>query len=134
MSLLSASDISAIREDVRDIVKDDSVGTTIIFQLSGSTANTWSPTSQLIPSMFASSSVSAFKGSYSLYEIEQSGGIIEYGDVRFTLMADDVSGVLATIDRVIESGSTWQSATTYELRNIDRDPLKICYFLQVRAI
>ena len=134
MSILSVADLANITSDIRIIVGDSSISTTITFQLSGSTS-AWSPTSQLIPSvMYTESSVSAFRGSYTLQEVEQSNGMIEYGDVKFIMMNDDVSGVLNTIDKIYESGTTWQSATTYEMKGIVRDPLSIAYFMQARTI
>jgi len=133
-SLLSAGDLAAITTEIRNVIGDESISTTVNFYLSGATVSTWSPTSQLMPAMYASSSVSAFRGSYSIYEVAESGGMIEYGDVKFIMMADDVSGVLTTIDKIWESGTTWQSATTYTIRNIVRDPLSICYFMQARMI
>uniref|UniRef100_A0A6M3LB46 Tail protein n=1 Tax=viral metagenome TaxID=1070528 RepID=A0A6M3LB46_9ZZZZ len=134
MSILSDAELSLIASEIRSVIGDDSVGTTINFYLSGTTVNSWSPTSQLMPAMYSSSGVSAFRGSYSVYEVAESGGMIEYGDVKFIMMADDVSGVLTTIDKVWESGTTWQSATTYTIRNIVRDPLNICYFMQARMV
>ena len=134
MPLLSNSELAQITSDIREVIGDSSICTTITFHLSGSTVNTWSPTAQLMPSMYALSSVSAFKGSYNLYEIQQSGGLLEYGDVKFIIMSDDVSGVLSTIDKISEAATNYQSATTYEIRTINKDPLDICYFFGVRAL
>lgn len=133
MALLSASDITAITANIREIVRDDSVATSVIFHLSGITVSDWSPTSQLIPSMYSLSSVSCFKGSYTLDEVDKSNGMIQFGDVRLIFMASDVSGIWSTIDKISEVSSILQSATTYEIRTVSRDPLGICYFCHARA-
>lgn len=134
MPILTNGDVAGIIADVRNVITDDTISTDITFMLAGATSG-WSPTSQLIPSaMYTESSVSAFRGSYTLREVEESGGLIEFGDVKFIMMNDDVSGVLATVDKIKESGTTWQSGTTYEVRNIMRDPLNIAYFIQCRAV
>jgi len=135
MTILSTALINTIKSLINtNAVSDDNISVNVTFQLSGTTVSTWSPTTQLIPEMYASSGVSAFKGSYNLEEIEESGGLIEFGDVKFIIMVDDVSGILSTTDRVIESATTWALATTYELKQITKDPLNICYFLTGRAV
>ena len=92
MPILTDSEITSLTSDVRTVIQDDTISTDITFMLAGTTVAAWSPTSQLIPAMYTESGVSAFKGSYTLTEIEESDGLIEYGDVKFIIMADDVSG------------------------------------------
>ena len=142
MAILSAKEISSIVSDIRTIIADDVISTSIIYKQSGSTVDSWSPTSQLIPAMWTESSVSAFKGSYSLDEISESTNrgtnknntLIEYGDTKFIFLVSDIQGILTTDDMICESGSTFQSTTTYQIVSINRDPLAIAYFLQSRAI
>ena len=133
-SILSAAEISQIVDDISNIVGDDTISTDIIYRKSGSTVGDFDPTDGIIPSMYANSSVSAFKGSYTLDEVEESGGLIEYGDVKFIMMLGDVSGILSTDDMIVESATSYQSATTYMLKNISYDPLQICYFLQAKVV
>ena len=135
-TLLDASELAQEIADIRSIISDDTIGTSILYQkfISATALASWSPTTGLLPSMYFTSSVSAFIGSYAINEIMQSGGMIEKGDVKFIIMRDDVSGVLSVDDRIVEIASNYQSATTYEIRNINRDPLAICQFIQVRAM
>jgi len=135
-TILSASELTQIISDIRSIIGDDTIGTTIYYHkfVSATALASWSPTTGLLPSMYDISSVSAFKGSYAVQEIYQSGGMIQQGDVKFIIMRDDVSGVLSVDDRIVEVAKNYQSATTYEIRNINRDPLAICNFIQVRAL
>lgn len=141
MSILSSAEISDIVSEIRGIVGDDSISTTITYKLSGTTVDDFDPTSGLIPDMYASSSVSAFKGSYSAEEIAIENRFreeldkIELGDVKFIIMASDVSAVLSTDDKIYEAApSVYQSATTYEIISVKRDPLDICQFIQARSI
>lgn len=133
-TILPQSEINLIIAEVTKIIEDDNISTDIFYHLSGSTVAQWSPTTQLIPDMYSVSGVSAFKGSFKPREIDESGGLIELTDVKFIIMSSEVSGVLSTDDRIFEEASIYQSATTYEIRDINRDPLSICYFIQARAI
>jgi len=136
MSILTSQEIADITSDIHEIVTDVELSTRITYRLAGVTAETsYDPTTQAIPSMFSTSSVSAFKGTYSLDEAAQSGGLIEYGDVKFIVMRSHVTGILGTIDQVFESGSSVQSGTTYQVvGSLSYDPLKICYFIHCRAV
>jgi len=133
MSILTQAEITQIKSDIYEIIGDDVISTDIVYRQTGTTVSAWSATSQLIPAMWTESSVSAFKGSYTLQEIGESGGLIEYGDVKFIIMTSAVTGILSVDDEVRESSSLYQSSTTYEIANIVRDPLDICFFLQGRA-
>lgn len=134
-SILSTSELAGIISEVRSIIGDGTIGTTIQYhKYSGTTAVTWSPTTALIPDMYSTSSVSAFKGGYTPQEISLSGGEIQRSDVKFIIIRSDVSGVLSVDDRIVESGSNYQSATTYEIKSVGRDPLAICYYFQARTI
>jgi len=134
MSILSDSDISSIISVIAEIVGDDSIGTTIMIKQSGDTVSDWSPTSQLIPDMWTESSVSAFKGSYTLKEVKESGGLISYGDCKFIILQSATTGILSTDDMIYVSGSSVQSATTYQIVDIVRDPLALVYFAQARNV
>ena len=134
MSLLSQKDINDIASVISSIISDDVISTDVKYKMTGTTVSTWDPITQTIPDMWTTSSVSAFKGGYSLNEILQSNGIIETGDVKFIIMLSAVSGILCIDDFIVESASTIQSATTYTIKNIGRDPLGICYFLQSRSV
>jgi len=143
-SILSASDISDIVGEITSLIGDDTFSTTINYQLTGTTVSTWSPTTALIPNMYTVSSVSAFKTSLTLEEIEeynsrfrvQKGANVqlEVGDLKFIIMTSSVTGILSVDDMIYESSSTWQSATTYQIKMIKRDPLEICYFIGARMI
>jgi len=134
MAILSDAEIINIKSDIREIISDDVIATSIIYKQSGSTVSTWDPTIGSIPDMYTSSSVSSFKGSYTVEEINNSGGELEYGDVKFIIMVSDVSGVLSVDDMVVEGGTSLQSATTHQIKYITRDPLDICYFIGVRRL
>ena len=128
MSLLSTQEIMDITDDIKEIIEDNVIGTTISYQLSGATLETiYDPVTQSITVSYATSSVSAFKGSYSVDEVEKSGGLIELADVKFIIMLSSVSGVLSSIDRIHESGTNYQSGTTYQVIGpLKRDPLNLC--------
>ena len=134
MSLLTQAEINEIVADIRDIVHDSVIASTVSYRLAGTTVTSWSPTTQVIPEMYATSSVSMFKGSYSLDEVAQSGGLIEFSDIKFISMTSDVSGTLSVKDLISESSTTWQSATTYQIISKRFDPLQVCYFLQCRSV
>lgn len=135
MSILSQADIDSIIADIGTIISDDVLSTDIIYKQSGTTVSTFSATDGIIPpAMWTTSSVSAFKGSYTIDEVSESGGLIQYGDVKFILTVSDVSGIISVDDMIVEQASDVQSATTYMVKNVVRDPLKICYFFQVRAV
>lgn len=134
MALLTASEVSSIISTIAEIVGDDVLGTTIIIKQSGDTVSAWSPTSQLIPAMWEESSVSAFKGSYTLKEIKESGGLISYGDCKFICTVGSTTGILSTDDMIYVASSSRQLGTTYQVVDIVRDPLSIAYFIQCRSV
>lgn len=133
MAILSSADVTSLTSDIREVITDDVIATTITYRQTGSTVSTWDPTTGTIPDMYTESSVSAFKGAYSIDDIEESGGLIEYEDVKFIIMRDDVSGVLSVDDMIHEpSDNDYQSSTTYSIKGVSRDPLNIAYFIRVR--
>lgn len=133
-SLLTSADIADIRGEVYSLINDESIGSiTISYRMTGTTVSSYSPTTAIIPDLWTPSSVSGWKGSYSLDEVQKSS-LLEMGDVKFIVMLSSVTGVLSVDDRIFESGSSYQSATTYEIKTIGKDPLNIAYFLQCRSI
>jgi hypothetical protein len=134
MTILSSSLISSLKSTIGSVVKDASLTTRITYKMTGATVSTWDPTTGVIPDMYTTSEVSAFKGTYSLDEVNKSRGLIEYGDVKFVLMASDVTGILSVDDMVVASATSYQSATTYQVKSISRDPLSFCYFIQGRSV
>jgi hypothetical protein len=134
-SLLSNAELNSIINDVRTIITDDTIGTSIsYYKFSGVSAADYIPNIGNLPAMYSISSVSAFKGGYKPDEIFKSGGSIEVTDIKFIIMRDDVSGILSVDDKIVELGSNYQSRTTYEVKAISRDPLAICYFFQCRVL
>ncbi|HEB35875.1 MAG TPA: hypothetical protein ENI18_08550 [Candidatus Aminicenantes bacterium] len=134
MTILTAEEITDLTSDIREIIEDVELSTTISYKLSGSTVSDWDPTDGIIPDMYTTSSVSAFKGSYNLKDMEAAQGLIELGDTKFIIMTSDVSGILSVDDMIVESASSIQSATTYQIKETKYDPYKLVYFLQSRAI
>jgi hypothetical protein len=141
MSLLSQSDINAFTKEIRSVLGDDIISTDIVYRQTGTTVSTYIPSGGTIPSMWTESSVSAFKTTYTLeqmdltrYEGQYFNSDIQTGDIKFIIMADDVSGVLSVDDMIRESSTTWQNSTTYEVKSVARDPLNICYFIQARNL
>ncbi len=134
MTILTAEEITDLTSDIREIIEDVELSTTITYKLSGSTVSDWDPTNGVIPDMYTTSSVSAFKGSYNLKDMEAGQGLIELGDTKFIIMTSDVSGVLSVDDMIVESASSVQSATTYQIKGTKFDPYALVYFLQSRAI
>ncbi len=134
MTILTASELVDLASDIREVLEDVELSTTITYKLSGSTVSDWDPTDGIIPDMYTASSVSAFKGSYNLKDMEAAQGLIELGDVKFIIMLSDVSGVLSVDDMIVESASNVQSATTYQIKGTKFDPYELVYFLQSRAI
>ncbi len=131
-TVLPQSLLNSVISQVRAIITDDTIATTIVYRQTGTTVSAWSPTVGTIPDMYTESSVSAFKGAYSVDDIEASNGLIEYEDVKFIIMRDDVSGILSVDDMIRESSSDFQSSTTYQIKTVSRDPLNIAYFIRVR--
>lgn len=137
MGLIGSDTITFVTNLISSYLGDTSIGAgvSITYKMSGTTVSSWSPTSQLIPDMYTCySGVSAFKGSYTLDEIEKSGGLLETGDTKFIIMNNQVTGVLSIDDMIYHSGTSYQSATTYQVKYLANDPLHICYFIAGRAI
>lgn len=137
--MLDSQEVSAITKNIRNILGNAQIATTIIYKQTGTTIATWDAKVGTLPDFYQESSVSAFKGSYQLYETENSGGLIEYGDVKFICMADDTTAGQAISnfsvdDRIVESATSYQSATTYEVLNVGIDPLRICYYIHARSV
>ena len=143
-SILSSSTIKNIISEVRTIVSDDELAVTINYKLSGATVSTWNPTTAIIPDMYSVSSVSAIKTSLDLSEERQKSvenrsefeisELLEFGDTRFIIMRSDVSKILSVDDMIWESSTNYQSATTYQISAISKDPLNICYFVDAKTI
>jgi len=132
-TILPQSIINSITSKISTIIGDDNISTNVVYRQTGTTVSTWDPTTGTIPAMYTESAVSAFKGGYSVDEIEESGGLIEYEDVKFIIMASDVSGVLTVDDQIREPAiANIQSSTTYSIKAVSRDPLNICYFIRTR--
>ena len=137
MSVLGQGTINLVTSLISNYLGDTSIGAgvSITYKMTGTTVSTWSPTTQLIPDMYTNfSGVSAFKGSYGLDEIESSGGLLEVGDTKFIVMNNQVTGVLSVDDMIYHSATSDQSATTYQVKYLQNDPLRICYFIAGRAI
>ncbi len=134
MVVLSDSALLSIRNTVKKYIGDSSISTTISYNLTGSTVSSWNPTTQTIPAIYATSSVSAFKASYTLKDVEESGGVIEQGDVKMIIEKSSVSGILSVDDLVWEASTDTQSGTTYIIKNNKKDPINMAYFLRCRAI
>jgi len=141
MPIITQTEIAAITKDIRTILSDDVISTDIVYRQTGATVSTYIPSGGTIPAMWTESSVSAFKTTYALnqmditrYEGENFSSDIQVGDIKFIIMADDVSGVLSIDDMIREPANNFQSSTTYQVKSVERDPLSLCYFLQARAI
>ena len=123
MALLSTQDLSQIRSDIRDIVHDTSINTTVKYrQYVGE--DFYNPQDQMYGNPYTDwSGVSAIKGLVTQKEFDKVGGGIEIGDTKFVIMQSDVSGTLSVSDRVVESGAT------YEIRKLNVDPLDLVYLI-----
>jgi len=135
-NILSQGTLNSIKAIVGTYIGDPSIGgVSITYKMTGTTVSTWSPTAAIIPEMWTTfSGVSAFKGSYDLREVEEAGGRIEVGDCKFIFLTTEVSGTLSVDDVIYESATTWQSATTYQVKYFTKDPDSICYFTAGRAV
>ncbi len=122
MTLLSASDLSIIKNAILDIVQDTSINTTIKYRQATGTTTAYSvETQSMADSMFTDwSGVSAIMGVFTQRE---EGGGVEAGDSKFVIMQSSVSGELTTADIIVESG------TSYNIKQIRRDPLEIVYII-----
>ncbi len=134
MTILTASELIDLASDIREVLEDVELSTTISYRLAGTTVSTWDATDGVIPDMYATSSVSAFRGSYNIKDVEASRGMIEANDVKFIFMSSDVSSVLSVEDMIFESATSVQSATTYQVRGTKTDPYKLVYFIQCRSM
>jgi len=134
--LLSQADLSNIKSIIGTYVGDLSLGgVSIMYKMTGTTVSTWSPTTALIPDMYtAFSGVSAFRGSYDLREVEELGGLVEIGDCKMIFLVSGITGTPSVDDQIYEAGTSYQSATTYQVKYFTKDPNSICYFMAVRAI
>ncbi len=134
MTILTASELVDLASDIREVLEDVELSTTISYRLAGTTVSTWDATDGVIPDMYATSFVSAFRGSYNIKDVEASRGLIEMDDIKFIFMSSDVSGILSVDDMIFEQSTIYQSATTYQIKGTKTDPYKLVYFCQCRSM
>ena len=128
MSLLSAQELNQIKKDIRDIVEDVSINTTIKYR-QFTTTNIYSPTQQYYKNPYTDwSGVSAIRGLVTRAEIDRISGI-EIGDAKFVMMHSDVSNSTSISDVIYDT----ESGTTYRVVQSDYDPLDIVYILYGRV-
>ena len=122
MTLLSAADLAQIKTDVRNIVQDTSINTTIKYRQYTGIIN-YRPQNQQYTNPYTDwSGVSAIKGLVTRDDVQKIGGGVEIGDTKFVFMQSSVSNVVSPkSDVIVESGST------YALKKITLDLLEIAY-------
>ena len=123
MTLLSAADLAQIKVDVRGIVEDISVNTTLKYRQYVGEDYFDPKNQQWAENTYTNwSGVSALKG---MATYREAGGNVEIGDVKFVIMQSDVSNAISVSDLVVESGAT------YNVKRSMKDPLNIVYILFV---
>lgn len=137
-TILPTSEINNIIRAIDPIIHDDNISTAVKYRRFNSVSAVagYSPTTAILPLSYTEFDILCFKGSYTLDEVDKSGGLIEMGDVRMIISNRDVTGILSVDDEVYEnnSGSTIQSSTTYQVKNTKKDPLKLYTFVQCRSV
>ena len=123
MTLLSSADLAQIKADIRAIVEDTSINTTVKYrQFTGD--DYYDPTYQEYENLRTDwSGVSAIKGVVTRNETSPEEGGVEVGDTKFVIMQSDVSNVLSVSDLVVESGNT------YNVKRVFKDPLDVVYVI-----
>ena len=121
-SILPQSELDRIKSDIKKIVQDTTLGTTIKYRQY--TGETFTVTSQAYANPYRDwSGVSAIKGIITLDEARKVGGI-QVGDTKFVFMQSSVSSALGVSDLIVESGVTYNlSKTTYDTLGI----VYVCY-------
>ena len=123
-NILSEADINDLMSDIREIVEDTSINTSILYrQYVGE--DYYQPQEQLHTKNIYTdwSGVSAIIGLVTLNEVNKVGNI-QVGDTKFVFMRSDVSGAVSTTDLIVNSGAT------YGIIKLGYDPLNvvnICY-------
>ena len=117
MALLSSAELNKIKADINGIVTDTSIGTIVKYRQF--TGKAFTPTAQVIPLIYIDwSGVSTIKG---LLTKDERGEESQLGDTKFIIMQSSVSNALGVSDLIVESG------TTYNVKQINADPLGIVY-------
>jgi len=117
MALLSSAELNKIKADINGIVTDTSIGTIVKYRQF--TGKAFTPTAQVIPLIYTDwSGVSTIKG---LLTKDERGEESQLGDTKFIIMQSSVSNALGVSDLIVESG------TTYNVKQINADPLGIVY-------
>lgn len=129
MVLLPDSELTQLKKDIREIVEDTSVNTTIKYrQYTGE--DYYDPKSQYYDDPYTDwSGVSAIRGLVTRTDVDRVAGL-QISDAKFVVMRSDVSNPTSVTDLVYDT----ESGTTYNLIQIDYDPLDIVYILYGRKV
>lgn len=105
MSLVSGGSIKSI---VNVILKDVSITISATYK---SVSSSYSTTTRNQTEVITTASIRALRSEYTLSEIKQAGGIIQQGDVKFTVRADILSDNSITPnrkDRINDGSRDWE--------------------------
>ena len=128
MALFTVAELTQIKKDVQDILRDTSINTSLTYrQYTGQ--DFYDPKEQMYEqSMYTDwSSVSAVKGVVTKDEKNRPTGV-EIGDTKFIMMQSAVSNTLTVSDLIVES------STTYAIKKITYDDLGVVYVLFAEAV
>lgn len=104
MGLVSGN---AIKNIVNRILKDTSITISVTYKSVSSSYST--TTREQTETITPISSITALRSEYSLTEINQSGGIIQQGDVKFTIRGDALSSITPNHkDRINDGSRDWE--------------------------
>ncbi len=103
MGLISANQIKSV---ANQILKDTSITIAVTYK---GIWSSYSTTTRNQTETTTSVSTTALRSEYTLSEVEKSGGIIQQGDLKFTIRADAlVSIAVNRKDRINDGSRDWE--------------------------
>jgi len=131
-NLFSPAELANLKSDVQEIIRDTSVNTLVKYRRHVGT-DYYDPKDQIYASPWLDTSgVSAIRGMVKQKEVDRISNI-QVGDTKFVFMRSGVSNVLSTADLIVDTEGNAGSGTTYNVKNIDTDPLDVVYIAYARA-
>ncbi len=103
MGLISGNQIKGI---ANTFLKDTSVTIPVTYK---SVSSSYSTTTRVQTETITSISTTALRMDYSLSEVARSGGVIQQGDVKFSIRADALTSITVNRkDRVNDGSRDWE--------------------------
>jgi len=130
-TIFSTRTRAKIKEMVINMAVDSSLGAITVKYRRFKEGSAFNPENQAIASVYVDySGVSVLKGAFTDYEMEQGGGRIELGDVKFLAVQSQVTGVPRPKDVIAHISS----GVSYDVKDHWEDPFGITYVFQCREM